>query len=199
MKLLLYICDAVRHFNILAKLKSRKNGSFGNFLSSLFASLMQIVNADKATSGINLQNINYYYFFDLHNLGKTTWQKNSQAWALFMCQASRQRLWWYRRLVHVIILELSHAIVWFVWHVCSDKAELSFFERETAFWCSFKRVPNWRLVCPMYSWLQSLHAHTPTLLWIVTTVDYCQMLICISLIDDVTTQKSSIKGNMLQC
>ena len=73
-----------------------------------------------------------------------------------MCQASRQRLWWYRRLV-VIILELSHAIVWFVWHLCPDKAELSFFERETAFWCSFKRVPNWRLVCPMYSWLQSLH------------------------------------------
>ena len=46
----------------------------------------------------------------------------------------------------MIILELSHAIVWFVWNVCSDKAELSFFERETAFWCTFKRVPNWRLV-----------------------------------------------------
>ena len=37
------------------------------------------------------------------------------AWVLFMCQVSRQRLWWYRRLV-VVVLELSHAIMWFVWY-----------------------------------------------------------------------------------
>ena len=71
-KSLLYICDAVRHFNILPKLKSRKNRSFGNFLSSLFASLMQIVHADKATRGLNPQNFNSYYFVTY--VSKTTWQ-----------------------------------------------------------------------------------------------------------------------------
>ena len=28
-------------------------------------------------------------------------------------------------------------------NVCSDKAEFSFLQKKTAFWCSFKRVPNW--------------------------------------------------------
>ena len=53
-------------------------------------------------------------------------------------------------------LELSHLIVWLVRHVCFNKAEFSFLQRKTAFWCSFNRVPNWRLVCPMYSLSQSL-------------------------------------------
>ena len=57
----------------------------------------------------------------------------------------------------VIILDLSHPIAWLVRHVCSDKAEFSFLQKKTAFWCSFKRVPNWRLVCPIYSLSQSLH------------------------------------------
>ena len=46
----------------------------------------------------------------------------------------------------VTILDLSHPFVWLVRHVCSDKAEFSFLQKKTAFWCSFKRVPNWRLV-----------------------------------------------------
>ena len=33
----------------------------------------------------------------------------------------------------VIILDLSHAIVWFVGHVCSDEAEFSFLQKKTAF------------------------------------------------------------------
>ena len=55
-----------------------------------------------------------------------------------------------------IILELSHPIVWLVRHVCSNKAEFSFLQKKTAFWCSFKHLPNWRLVCLMYSLSQSL-------------------------------------------
>ena len=31
---------------------------------------------------------------------------------------------------------------------CSSKADFSLFECKTAFWCSFNRVPNWRLVWP---------------------------------------------------
>ena len=33
----------------------------------------------------------------------------------------------------MIILELSHPIVWLVRHVCSDKAEFSFLQKKTAF------------------------------------------------------------------
>ena len=40
----------------------------------------------------------------------------------------------------VIILELSHPIIWLVRHVRSDKAEFSFLQKKTAFLCSFKRV-----------------------------------------------------------
>ena len=57
----------------------------------------------------------------------------------------------------VIILDLLHPIVWLVRHVCCDKAEFSFLQKKTAFWCSFKCVPNWRLVCPIYSLSLSLH------------------------------------------
>ena len=45
----------------------------------------------------------------------------------------------------VIILELSHPIVWLVRHVCSEKAEFSFLQRKTTFWCSFNRVPTFGL------------------------------------------------------
>ena len=48
--------------------------------------------------------------------------------------------WWKRRLM-VLILDLSHLIVWLVRHVCSDKAEFSFWQNKTAF-CSFKRLLN---------------------------------------------------------
>ena len=41
--------------------------------------------------------------------------------------------------------------------MCSDRAEFSFLRKKTAFWCSFKRVTNWRLVCPIYLLSQSLH------------------------------------------
>ena len=40
----------------------------------------------------------------------------------------------------VIILELSHPIVWFVRHVCSDKAEFFFLKKKTAFWCSLQSL-----------------------------------------------------------
>ena len=43
------------------KVKKQKKWAFGNFLSSQFFSLMQIVNADKATRGVNTQNFNFYY------------------------------------------------------------------------------------------------------------------------------------------
>ena len=36
------------------------------------------------------------------------------------------------------------------------KLKFSFLQEKTAFWCSFKRVPNWRFVCPIYSLSQSL-------------------------------------------
>ena len=39
----------------------------------------------------------------------------------------------------MIILELSHAIVWLVRHVCFDKAEFSFLQKKTAFGCSFTK------------------------------------------------------------
>ena len=42
-----------------------------------------------------------------------------------MCQASKQRRWWYRRLV-VLVSELFHPIVWLVWQAYSDKAEFCF-------------------------------------------------------------------------
>lgn len=48
-------------------------------------------------------------------------------WAEF-CLASKQRYWWYRRLV--IISELFHPIVPLVWQACSDKAEFFFFTKE---------------------------------------------------------------------
>ena len=38
----------------------------------------------------------------------------------------------------VIILDLSHAIVWFVGHVCSDEAEFSFLQKKTAFLMLFQ-------------------------------------------------------------
>ena len=66
----------------------------------------------------------------------------------------------------MIILDLSYQIVWLVRHVCSDKAELSFSQKKTAFRCSFKHVPNWHLVCVIYSlshslqgiqWIASVH------------------------------------------
>ena len=71
------------------------------------------------------------------------------AWALFMCQASRQRL----TLIGAdnVRVVLRNRVSCLARVIClahlfgSGKAELSFFERETAFWCSFKRVPNWRL------------------------------------------------------
>ena len=47
----------------------------------------------------------------------------------------------------MIILDLSHPIIWLVRHVCSDKTQFSFFAKEITFWCSFKCVPNWCLVC----------------------------------------------------
>ena len=56
----------------------------------------------------------------------------------------------------VIILDLSHSIIWLVKHVCSDRAEFSFLPKKTAFSCSFKCVANLRLVCLMYSLSQSL-------------------------------------------
>ena len=40
--------------------------------------------------------------------------------------------------------------------VSSNKAEFSFLQKKTAFWCSFKHLPNWRLVCLMYLLSQSL-------------------------------------------
>ena len=42
--------------------------------------------------------------------------------------------------------------------MCSVTAEFSFLQKKTAFWCSFKRVQNWRLVSPIYSGSQSLHS-----------------------------------------
>ena len=66
----------------------------------------------------------------------------------------------------MIILDLSYQIVWLVRHVCSNKAELSFSQKKTDFWCSFKHVPNWHLVCVIYSlshslqgiqWIASVH------------------------------------------
>ena len=42
-------------------------------------------------------------------------------------------------------------------HVYYNRAELSFLQQKTAFWCSFKRITNWRLVCPIYLESQSLH------------------------------------------
>ena len=77
------------------------------------------------------------------------------AWAELICQAFKQRRWWQRRLV-VIIWDLSHPSVCLFRHVCSDKAEFSFLQNKTTFWCSFKRVSNWRLVGLMYSLPQSL-------------------------------------------
>ena len=38
----------------------------------------------------------------------------------------------------VIILELSHPTVWLVRHVCTDKAEVSFFEKEDRFLMLFQ-------------------------------------------------------------
>ena len=43
---------------------------------------------------------------------------------------------------------------WFDMHVVT-KAEFSFLQREPAFCCFFKHVPNWCLVCPIYTCLQS--------------------------------------------
>jgi hypothetical protein len=40
---------------------------------------------------------------------------------------------------------------------CSAKADFPLSKVETAFWCSFSRVPNWRLDWPKYSFLQSPH------------------------------------------
>ena len=56
-------------------------------------------------------------------------------WSLISCLFSdrKQRRWWKRRLV-VIILELSHPIIRLVRHVCSDKAEVSFLQKKTAFY-----------------------------------------------------------------
>ena len=54
-------------------------------------------------------------------------------------------------------LESFHAMLWFVWHTCSAKADFELSKIETAFWCSFKRVPNWRFVSPRYSFSQSPH------------------------------------------
>ena len=48
-----------------------------------------------------------------------------------------------------IISELFQPVVWLGWQTCFGKAELSFLQRNTAFRCSFKRVPNLRLVCPL--------------------------------------------------
>ena len=54
----------------------------------------------------------------------------------------------------MIILELSHPIVWLVRHVCSDKAEFSFLQRKTAFWCSFNCVPLLEIcLVNFYIWL----------------------------------------------
>ena len=38
----------------------------------------------------------------------------------------------------MIILDLSHPIVWLVRHVCSDKAEFSFFAKENRFFMLFQ-------------------------------------------------------------
>ena len=38
----------------------------------------------------------------------------------------------------VIILDLSHPVVWLVRHVCSDKAEFSFFAKENRFLMLFQ-------------------------------------------------------------
>ena len=57
------------------------------------------------------------------------------AWAELMCQASKQSRWWYRRLV-VIILELSHAIVW---------RSIKSLENKKIFIEEFSMVPNKRM------------------------------------------------------
>ena len=41
-----------------------------------------------------------------------------------------------------ITMHTIASLVWQVTSVCSVKAEFSFLQRKTAFWCSFKRVPN---------------------------------------------------------
>ena len=59
-------------------------------------------------------------------------------------------------LLVVIILELSQPVIRLVNQGCSDKAKFSFLQRKSDFWCSFKCVPNWRLVCPIYTRSHSL-------------------------------------------
>ena len=43
-----------------------------------------------------------------------------------------------KALVVVIILDLSHPIVWLVRHMCSDKAVFSFLQKETTFFTLFQ-------------------------------------------------------------
>ena len=57
--------------------------------------------------------------------------RDSMAWPLLVCQASRQRLWWYRGLM-VIILGFSHAILWLVTHVFRQ-SQISFLKRKQPF------------------------------------------------------------------
>ena len=52
-----------------------------------------------------------------------------EAWVELICQASKQRHWWQRRLV-VIILDSSRPVVWLFRHVRSDKAEFFFFAKD---------------------------------------------------------------------
>ena len=129
----------------------------------------------------------------INEMQVSIWQNNPPssrfkgAWALFMCQASRQRLWWYRRLV-VIILELSHAIVWFVFIPRNRVIP----RNHTIAWDNSKIITTNRRYHQRRC-LEARHINSAPLLWIVTTVDYCQMLTCISLIDDVTTQSRAWK------
>ena len=54
-------------------------------------------------------------------------------WRELICQASKQRHWWLCQLV-VIILDLSHAIVWLVRHMCW----IFFFAKEDHFLMLFQ-------------------------------------------------------------
>ena len=77
-----------------------------------------------------------------------------------MCQTSKQCLWWFRRLMVIIDFGviLRNRVTCLACACAPTKPNYPFLkERIIAELSFFKRVPNWRLVCPMYSWLQSLH------------------------------------------